>query len=117
MIFVVVFLVAAFSFDCPEQKQTRKRVGITGMKAPARGGTEIYDASGKSVVGKVKKNIVDEKICFYFVDDKSAEFVGKESDGKALFNQDTVRAREKFPFFAAGEKSTVKILSAGRVVV
>lgn len=36
-----------------EQKQTRKRVGISGMKAPAREGTEIYDAEGKNVVGKV----------------------------------------------------------------
>lgn len=36
-----------------EQKQTRKRVGISGMKAPAREGTEIYDAEAKNVIGKV----------------------------------------------------------------
>lgn len=37
-----------------EQKQTKKRVGIAGMKAPARDGTEIFDAEGKAKIGKVR---------------------------------------------------------------
>mmetsp|Transcript_41328 Transcript_41328/g.80923 ORF Transcript_41328/g.80923 Transcript_41328/m.80923 type:complete len:414 (-) Transcript_41328:59-1300(-) len=32
---------------------TRKRVGIMGMKAPAREHTEIYDASGEKLIGEV----------------------------------------------------------------
>ena len=36
-----------------EQKQTRKRVGFSGMKAPARDGTEVFDADGKDKIGKV----------------------------------------------------------------
>jgi aminomethyltransferase len=35
------------------KKQTRKRVGIMGMKAPARQGIEIYDADGETLVGEV----------------------------------------------------------------
>lgn len=35
------------------QKVQRKRVGIAGMKAPAREGTEVYDASGEHLIGKV----------------------------------------------------------------
>ena len=35
------------------QKVTRKRVGITGMKAPAREGAEIFDASGETKIGVV----------------------------------------------------------------
>lgn len=35
------------------QKVTRKRVGIKGMKAPAREHTEIYDASGENQIGEV----------------------------------------------------------------
>ena len=31
------------------QKVARKRVGITGMKAPAREHTEIYDAAGETL--------------------------------------------------------------------
>ena len=31
-------------------KQTRKRVGIAGMKAPARGHTEIYSLDGTTKV-------------------------------------------------------------------
>merc|ERR1712176_906658 len=33
------------------QKVGRKRVGIIGMKAPARQGVEIYDAEGESQIG------------------------------------------------------------------
>lgn len=36
-----------------EQKQGRKRVGFSGMKAPAREGTEVFDADGKESIGKV----------------------------------------------------------------
>jgi aminomethyltransferase len=32
---------------------TRKRVGIAGMKAPARGGVELYDAKGENRIGVV----------------------------------------------------------------
>ena len=35
------------------QKGARKRVGIKGMKAPAREHTEIYDASGETKIGEV----------------------------------------------------------------
>lgn len=35
------------------QKVTRKRIGIIGMKAPAREHTEIYDASGETKIGEV----------------------------------------------------------------
>jgi aminomethyltransferase len=35
------------------QKVSKKRVGIMGMKAPAREHTEIYDASGETKIGEV----------------------------------------------------------------
>lgn len=35
------------------QKVAKKRVGIKGMKAPARDHTEIYDASGETLIGEV----------------------------------------------------------------
>jgi len=35
------------------QKVARKRVGIMGMKAPARQHTEIYDATGENKIGEV----------------------------------------------------------------
>eukprot|EP00980_Cylindrotheca_fusiformis_P008088 scaffold1722_cov120-Cylindrotheca_fusiformis.AAC.18 len=35
------------------KKQANKRVGIAGMKAPAREHTEIYDASGENLIGEV----------------------------------------------------------------
>ena len=34
-------------------KTTRKRVGIAGMKAPARQGAEVYDASGEKRIGTI----------------------------------------------------------------
>lgn len=34
-------------------KVARKRVGIVGMKAPAREGAEVYDASGEKMIGLV----------------------------------------------------------------
>lgn len=35
------------------QKVAKKRVGIKGMKAPAREGAEIYDAAGENKIGEV----------------------------------------------------------------
>lgn len=35
------------------KKSAKKRVGIMGMKAPARSHTEIYDASGEKLIGEV----------------------------------------------------------------
>jgi len=35
------------------KKQEKKRVGIMGMKAPARDHTEIYDATGETLIGEV----------------------------------------------------------------
>jgi aminomethyltransferase len=35
------------------KKVQRKRVGIAGMKAPAREHTEIYDATGSTMIGEV----------------------------------------------------------------
>ena len=35
------------------KKVSKKRVGISGMKAPAREGTVIYDADGLNPIGKV----------------------------------------------------------------
>ena len=35
------------------QKAAKKRVGIRGMKAPAREGVEIYDAAGEKKIGEV----------------------------------------------------------------
>jgi aminomethyltransferase len=35
------------------KKVSRKRVGLSGMKAPARQHTEIYDAAGETKIGEV----------------------------------------------------------------
>jgi aminomethyltransferase len=35
------------------KKQAKKRVGIMGMKAPAREHAEIYDATGENLIGEV----------------------------------------------------------------
>eukprot|EP00525_Craspedostauros_australis_P006907 CAMPEP_0198109658 /NCGR_PEP_ID=MMETSP1442-20131203/1717_1 /TAXON_ID= /ORGANISM="Craspedostauros australis, Strain CCMP3328" /LENGTH=417 /DNA_ID=CAMNT_0043765419 /DNA_START=25 /DNA_END=1278 /DNA_ORIENTATION=+ len=46
----------AETFLTPEgkfRKQSRKRVGIFGMKAPARDHTEIYDATGENLIGEI----------------------------------------------------------------
>jgi len=46
----------ASAFLTPEgklKKQTRKRVGIIGMKAPARAHAEIYDESGENKIGEI----------------------------------------------------------------
>ena len=46
----------AETFLTPEgklKKQSQKRVGITGMKAPARAGTEIFSADGSKKIGTV----------------------------------------------------------------
>jgi len=48
--------VGADTFLTPEgklKKQPRKRIGILGMKAPARQHTEIYDSLGENKIGEV----------------------------------------------------------------
>lgn len=35
------------------KKTSKKRVGIMGMKAPARGHTEIYDVTGETLIGEI----------------------------------------------------------------
>jgi len=35
------------------KKSSKKRVGIMGMKAPARGHAEIYDATGENLIGEI----------------------------------------------------------------
>lgn len=37
------------------QKVARKRIGIKGMKAPARQHTEIFDASGENKIGEITR--------------------------------------------------------------
>jgi aminomethyltransferase len=44
---------AVLTADGKFQKVARKRVGITGMKAPAREHAEIYDAAGSTLIGAV----------------------------------------------------------------
>jgi aminomethyltransferase len=39
--------------DGAVKKMSKKRVGLSGMKAPARGHTEIFDAEGKNKIGEV----------------------------------------------------------------
>lgn len=53
--FFDVLYIPPFTAARTEQKQTKKRVGISGMKAPARDGTEIFDAEGKAQIGKVRE--------------------------------------------------------------
>ena len=46
----------ASNFLTPEgklQKQAEKRVGIMGVKAPARDGAEVYDESGKTKIDTI----------------------------------------------------------------
>lgn len=38
-------------------KVARKRVGIAGHKAPARGGVELYDATGENKIGEVTSGV------------------------------------------------------------
>ena len=63
------------------RKVERKRVGIMGMKAPARGHTEIYDASGETKIGEVTSGTFSPclkgPIAMGFVETKSAK-VGTE---------------------------------------
>lgn len=44
---------AFLTADGKFKKQSRKRVGIIGMKAPARSHTEIYDESGENKIGEI----------------------------------------------------------------
>ncbi|CAM9941258.1 unnamed protein product, partial [Heterosigma akashiwo] len=48
----------ADKFLTPEGKlkgSGRKRVGLAGMRAPARAHTEIYDPSGETLIGEVRR--------------------------------------------------------------
>ncbi len=60
---------------------TRKRVGIMGMKAPAREHTEIYDASGENKIGEVTSGTfspcLKKPIAMGYVE-KDASSVGTE---------------------------------------
>jgi len=52
--------VGADKFLKPEgglMKVARKRVGIAGHKAPARGGVELYDATGENKIGEVTSGV------------------------------------------------------------
>eukprot|EP00549_Striatella_unipunctata_P011623 CAMPEP_0118687030 /NCGR_PEP_ID=MMETSP0800-20121206/8151_1 /TAXON_ID=210618 ORGANISM="Striatella unipunctata, Strain CCMP2910" /NCGR_SAMPLE_ID=MMETSP0800 /ASSEMBLY_ACC=CAM_ASM_000638 /LENGTH=415 /DNA_ID=CAMNT_0006584159 /DNA_START=55 /DNA_END=1302 /DNA_ORIENTATION=- len=59
------------------QKVTRKRVGIKGMKAPARDHTEIYDATGEVKIGEVTSGTfgptLKAPVAMGYVDSKSAK--------------------------------------------
>ena len=63
------------------QKVARKRVGIKGMKAPAREHTEIYDATGETMIGEITSGTfgptVKAPIAMGYVETKSAK-VGTE---------------------------------------
>lgn len=63
------------------QPLTRKRVGIMGMKAPAREHTEIFDASGENKIGEVTSGTfspcLKKPIAMGYVD-KDASKVGTE---------------------------------------
>lgn len=58
-------------------KVSKKRVGIKGMKAPAREHTEIYDASGETVIGEVTSGTfspcLKAPIAMGYVETKSAK--------------------------------------------
>lgn len=63
------------------QKVARKRVGIKGMKAPARQHTEIFDASGETKIGEITSGSFSPSlkapIAMGYVETKSAK-VGTE---------------------------------------
>ena len=56
---------------------TRKRVGIKGMKAPARDHTEIFDATGETKIGEITSGTygptVKAPIAMGYVDSKNAK--------------------------------------------
>lgn len=59
------------------QKISRKRVGIKGMKAPAREHSEIYDASGENKIGEITSGTFSPTlkcpIAMGYVETKSAK--------------------------------------------
>lgn len=59
------------------KKITKKRVGFTGMKAPARGHTEIYSADGNTLIGEITSGgfgpTAGKAIAMGFVDTASAK--------------------------------------------
>jgi len=59
------------------RKVARKRVGIMGMKAPARGGAEIYDAAGENKIGTITSGTfspcLKAPIAMGYVETKSAK--------------------------------------------
>ena len=59
------------------KKQKKKRVGIMGMKAPARSHTEIYDETGENQIGEVTSGTfspcLKKPIAMGYVDSKSAK--------------------------------------------
>jgi len=59
------------------QKISRKRVGIKGMKAPARDHTEIYDAAGEKLIGEITSGTyspcLKAPIAMGYVETKSAK--------------------------------------------
>jgi len=59
------------------QKVSKKRVGIFGMKAPAREHTEIYDATGETLIGEVTSGTfspcLKKPIAMGYVDTPSAK--------------------------------------------
>lgn len=59
------------------QKISRKRVGIKGMKAPAREHTEIYDATGENLIGEITSGTFSPSlkcaIAMGYVDTKNAK--------------------------------------------
>jgi len=67
------------------QKISKKRVGIMGMKAPAREHAEIYDASGENKIGEVTSGTfspcLKKPIAMGFVESKNAK-VGTEVNVK-----------------------------------
>ena len=93
----------ASTFLTPEgklKKQPKKRVGIIGMKAPARQGTEIYDSDGTTLVGEVTSGTfspcLKKPIAMGYVDTALA----KNGTGLQLKIRNKMQAAEvtKMPF-------------------
>jgi len=61
-------MLGASNFLTPEggfKKVERKRVGIMGMKAPARAHTEIFDADGTTKIGGKEGREDDERDTYF----------------------------------------------------
>ena len=79
--------VGASTFLTPEgklKKQSRKRVGIIGMKAPAREHTEIYDAAGEELIGEITSGTyspcLKRPIAMGYVDTAALKAAAKGTD-------------------------------------